>query len=385
MSESATKTISAITSPHELPDARRLVVKVGSSSLTTVSGGISHERLKFLVDTLAETVNNGTEVILVSSGAIAAGLAPLGLSKRPKDLATQQAAAAVGQGLLLAEYTQLFEEHDLRVGQVLLTADDLMRRSSYTNALRSLVRLLNLGVLPIVNENDAVATREIRFGDNDRLASLVAHLVKADALLLFSDVDSVYDAHPEDGGSRITTIEHPDELEAVDLGTPGAAGVGTGGMITKVDAATMSSSAGIPTLVTSTDNAAKALRGEDVGTWFAARNSRRSARDVWLAYLASIEGRLILDDGAVQAISRGTNSLLAAGIIDVEGAFEPGDAVEICGSDRVPFARGLVNYSSEELPEMLGQNTGDLVEQLGEGYDKSVVHVDDLALIEPIF
>ncbi|WP_440102572.1 glutamate 5-kinase [Glutamicibacter mishrai] len=385
MSESATKTISAITSPHELPDARRLVVKVGSSSLTTVSGGISHERLKFLVDTLAETVNNGTEVILVSSGAIAAGLAPLGLPKRPKDLATQQAAAAVGQGLLLAEYTQLFEEHDLRVGQVLLTADDLMRRSSYTNALRSLVRLLNLGVLPIVNENDAVATREIRFGDNDRLASLVAHLVKADALLLFSDVDSVYDAHPEDGGSRITTIEHPDELEAVDLGTPGAAGVGTGGMITKVDAATMSSSAGIPTLVTSTDNAAKALRGEDVGTWFAARNSRRSARDVWLAYLASIEGRLILDDGAVQAISRGTNSLLAAGIIDVEGAFEPGDAVEICGSDRVPFARGLVNYSSEELPEMLGQNTGDLVEQLGEGYDKSVVHVDDLALIEPIF
>jgi len=385
MSESATKTISAITSPHELPDARRLVVKVGSSSLTTVSGGISHERLKFLVDTLAETVNNGTEVILVSSGAIAAGLAPLGLPKRPKDLATQQAAAAVGQGLLLAQYTQLFEEHDLRVGQVLLTADDLMRRSSYTNALRSLVRLLNLGVLPIVNENDAVATREIRFGDNDRLASLVAHLVKADALLLFSDVDSVYDAHPEEGGSRITTIEHPDELEAVDLGTPGAAGVGTGGMITKVDAATMSSSAGIPTLVTSTDNAAKALRGEDVGTWFAARNSRRSARDVWLAYLASIEGRLILDEGAVQAISRGTNSLLAAGIIDVEGAFEPGDAVEICGSDRVPFARGLVNYSSEELPEMLGQNTGDLVEQLGEGYDKSVVHVDDLALIEPIF
>ncbi|KSU68063.1 glutamate 5-kinase [Arthrobacter sp. NIO-1057] len=385
MSESATKTISAITSPHELPDARRLVVKVGSSSLTTVSGGISHERLKFLVDTLAETVNSGTEVILVSSGAIAAGLAPLGLPKRPKDLATQQAAAAVGQGLLLAEYTQLFEEHDLRVGQVLLTADDLMRRSSYTNALRSLVRLLNLGVLPIVNENDAVATREIRFGDNDRLASLVAHLVKADALLLFSDVDSVYDAHPADGGSRITTIEHPDELEAVDLGTPGAAGVGTGGMITKVDAATMSSSAGIPTLVTSTDNAAKALRGEDVGTWFAARNSRRSARDVWLAYLASIEGRLILDDGAVKAIAQGTNSLLAAGIIDVEGAFEPGDAVEICGSDRVPFARGLVNFSSEELPEMLGQNTSDLVDQLGEGYDKSVVHVDDLALIEPIF
>ena len=361
-------------------------MKVGCpASLTTVSGGISHERTKFLVDTLAETVNNGTEVILVSSGAIAAGIAPLGLAKRPKDLATQQAAAAVGQGLLLAQYTQLFDEHDLRVAQVLLTADDLMRRSTYTNALRSLVRLLNLGVLPIVNENDAVATREIRFGDNDRLAALVAHLVKADALLLFSDVDSVYDAHPDEGGSRITTIEHPDELEAVDLGTPGAAGVGTGGMITKVDAATMSSSAGIPTLVTSTDNAAKALRGQDVGTWFAARNSRRSARDVWLAYLASIEGKLILDAGAVKAISRGTNSLLAAGIIEVRGEFEAGDAVEICDSKGKPFARGLVNFGSEELPDMLGHNTTDLVEELGEGYDKSVVHVDDLALIEPIF
>lgn len=385
MSESATKTISAITSPHQLPQAKRLVIKVGSSSLTTVSGGISHERLKFLVDTLAETLRNGTEVILVSSGAIAAGLAPLGLAKRPKDLATQQAAAAVGQGLLLAQYTQLFDEYDQRVGQVLLTADDLMRRSSYTNALRSLVRLLNLGVLPIVNENDAVATREIRFGDNDRLASLVAHLVKADALLLFSDVDSVYDAHPDDGGNRITTIEHPDELEAVDLGTPGAAGVGTGGMITKVDAATLSSSAGIPTLVTSTDNAAKALRGEDVGTWFAARNSRRSARDVWLAYLANIEGKLILDAGAVKAIASGTNSLLAAGITAVRGEFEAGDAVEICDAKGTPFARGLVNFDSHELPDMLGHSTTELVEELGAGYDRSVVHVDDLALIEPIF
>lgn len=377
----ATKTLSAITSRSELPRAKRLVVKVGSSSLTTVSGGISHERLKFLVDTLAHTVNSGTEVVLVSSGAIAAGLAPLGLVKRPKDLATQQAAASVGQGLLLAQYTGEFTTHNITVAQVLLTADDLMRRTTYTNALRSLVRLLNLGVLPIVNENDTVATHEIRFGDNDRLASLVAHLVKADALVLFSDVDSVYDAHPNDGGSRISVISHPDELKAVDLGTAGAAGVGTGGMITKVQAASMSASAGIPALVTSTDNAAKALAGEDVGTWFEARNTRRSARDVWLAHLASSHGRLILDAGAVRAVRNGTNSLLAAGITSIGGEFEAGDAVEICDAQGRVFARGLVNYSAQELPDMLGRSTGELAQSLGEGYDKAVVHVDDLALI----
>lgn len=356
------------------------MVKVGSSSLTTVEGGISHERLKFLVDTLAKTAATGTEVVLVSSGAIAAGLAPLALAKRPKDLATQQAAASVGQGLLLAQYTQEFAQHDITVAQVLLTADDLMRRTTYTNALRALVRLLNLGVLPIVNENDTVATREIRFGDNDRLASLVAHLVKADALLLFSDVDSVYDAHPSHGGNRISHVGHPDEIEAIDLGSAGT-NVGTGGMITKVHAATLSASSGIPALVTSTANAARALAGEDVGTWFAARNSRRSARDLWLAHLAVAHGRLILDAGAVRAVASGENSLLAAGITGATGEFEAGDAVEICDADGTVIARGLVNYSIEELPAMFGRTTDALLEYLGEGYEKPVVHIDDLALV----
>ncbi len=374
------KTLSEITSRSELPRAKRLVIKVGSSSLTTVEGGISHERLKFLVDTLTCTVAAGTEVVLVSSGAIAAGLAPLALAKRPKDLATQQAAASVGQGLLLAQYTQEFAAHGLTVAQVLLTADDLMRRTTYTNALRALVRLLNLGVLPIVNENDTVATHEIRFGDNDRLASLVAHLVKADALLLFSDVDSVYDAHPAKGGSRIAQVSHPDEIEAIDLGSAGS-NVGTGGMITKVQAATLSASAGIPALVTSTANAAKALAGEDVGTWFAARNTRRSARDVWLAHLAVAHGRLMLDAGAVRAISSGEKSLLAAGITGATGDFEAGDAVEICDAQGTVVARGLVNYSALELPSMFGRSTAALHEYLGEGYEKPVVHVDDLALI----
>ncbi len=375
-----TKTLSAVTSRAQLPQAKRLVVKVGSSSLTTVEGGISQERLEFLVDTLAKTVAAGTEVVLVSSGAIAAGLAPLALAKRPKDLATQQAAASVGQGLLLAQYTAQFAQQGITVAQVLLTADDLMRRTTYTNALRALVRLLNLGVLPIVNENDTVATHEIRFGDNDRLASLVAHLVKADALLLFSDVDSVYDAHPAQGGSRIALVGHPDEISSIDLGSAGTS-VGTGGMITKVQAATLSASAGIPALVTSTDNAARALAGEDVGTWFAARNTRRSARDVWLAHLAVAHGRLMLDAGAVRAIRSGEKSLLAAGITAATGDFEAGDAVEICDASGTVVARGLVNYAALELPAMFGRSTSKLLSALGEGYEKPVVHVDDLALI----
>ena len=267
------------------------------------------------------------------------------------------------------------------MAQVLLTADDLRRRQTYTNALRSLVRLLNLGVLPIVNENDTVATHEIRFGDNDRLASLVAHLVKADALLLFSDVDSVYDAHPRHGGTRIPVIQDPSDLDAVDLGSAGEAGVGTGGMVTKVEAAVMSSSSGIPALVTSADNAAAALRGRDVGTWFAARNTRRSARDVWLAHLAKPRGKLSIDAGATRAVRSGQNSLLAAGITAVQGEFEAGDAVEICDQHGKVFARGLVNYASHELPAMLGRTTNQLSTWLGEGYERSVVHVDDLALL----
>ena len=381
MSVRATKTPSAITSRSQLPRAQRLVVKVGSSSLTTVDGGISHVRLKALVDALSAAAEAGTEIVLVSSGAVAAGLAPLGLVKRPKDLATQQAAAAVGQGLLLAQYTTEFAAHGITVAQVLLTADDLRRRQTYTNALRALVRLLNLGVLPIVNENDTVATHEIRFGDNDRLASLVAHLIKADALLLFSDVDSVYDAHPRHGGNRIPVITHPGELDAVDLGTAGDAGVGTGGMVTKVEAAVMSSSSGIPALVTSADNAAAALAGKDVGTWFAARNTRRSARDLWLAHLAKPLGRLSIDAGASRAIRSGENSLLAAGITAVHGEFEAGDAVEILDEHGRVFARGLVNYASHELPAMLGRTTSQLATWLGEGYDRAVIHVDDLALI----
>jgi glutamate 5-kinase len=364
-----------------LAGARRIVVKVGSSSLTSIKGGISEEALTALADALAAKRNAGAEIILVSSGAIAAGLAPLGLAKRPRDLATQQAAASVGQGLLMARYTQAFGAHGVTVSQVLLTAEDLMRRSQHTNALRAMDRLLNLGVVPVVNENDTVATHEIRFGDNDRLAALVAHLVRADALVLLSDVDALYDGPPAQGARRIPLVTGAHDLEGVSIGKAGKAGVGTGGMMTKVEAASMAAGSGIHALVTSTANAAAALNGDDVGTWFSVNGSRKPVRLLWLAHVASVQGRLVLDEGAVRAVRHHRTSLLPAGITAVQGDFEAGDAVELAEADGTVIARGLVNYSSEELPRMLGRSTRELGAELGTGYDREVVHVDDLVLV----
>ncbi len=365
-----------------LAGAKRIVVKVGSSSLTSIKGGISEKALTALVHALAEKRNSGTEIILVSSGAIAAGLAPLGLAKRPKDLATQQAAASVGQGLLMARYSQAFAAHGVTVSQVLLTADDLMRRTQHSNAYRALDRLLNLGVVPVVNENDTVATHEIRFGDNDRLAALVAHLVRADALVLLSDVDALYDGPPSLGAKRIPLVSGPADLVGVTIGKAGKAGVGTGGMTTKVEAASIAAGSGIHALVTSTANAAAALAGEDVGTWFAINGNRKPVRLLWLAHLASVRGRLVLDDGAVKAVRDRHTSLLPAGISSVQGDFEPGDPVEMVSAEGAVIARGLVNYSAEELPRMLGRSTKELAKDLGRGYDRVVVHVDDLVLVQ---
>ncbi|TKV28167.1 glutamate 5-kinase [Arthrobacter sp. NamB2] len=361
--------------------AGRIVVKVGSSSLTSVSGGISGEALVGLADVLASRRTAGTEIILVSSGAIAAGLAPLGLARRPSQLSTQQAAASVGQGLLMAQYSQAFAAHGVTVSQILLTADDLIRRSHYANAHRAMERLLNFGVVPIVNENDTVASHEIRFGDNDRLAALVAHLVKADALVLLSDVDALYDGPPSAGASRIPLVTSPADLDGVIIGRAGKAGVGTGGMVTKVEAATIAASSGIPALVTSTANAAAALRGDDVGTWFTATGKRQPIRLLWLAHLARVLGTLVLDDGAVRAVGERRRSLLPAGVVGVSGAFEAGDPVQLVNRDGTVVARGLVNYSSAELPRMLGRSTHDLADEFGAEYERSVVHVNDLVVL----
>ncbi|NMO54933.1 glutamate 5-kinase [Actinoplanes sp. TBRC 11911] len=363
--------------------ARRIVIKVGSSSLTTASGGIDEQRVDTLVDVLGGLATDGREVVLVSSGAIAAGLAPLRLSKRPRDLATQQAAASVGQGLLIGRYASGFARHGLTVGQVLLTVDDVTRRAHYRNAYRTLRKLLDLHAVPIVNENDTVATEEIRFGDNDRLAALVAALVDADLLLMLSDVDALYTGSPSDPASRkIPYVESESALNGINIATPSKSKIGTGGMVTKVEAARIATGFGIPVVLTSAENAAKALAGDDVGTLFQGVAKRPAARLFWLAHATEPRGRLHLDPGAVVAVVSRRKSLLPAGITAVDGSFAAGDPVDLVDADSgAPVARGLVNYDAVELPALLGRSTPELAATLGPGYEREVVHRDDLVLL----
>jgi len=359
--------------------ARRIVVKVGSSSLTTAGDGLDRDRVTALVQALAA---HPAEILVVSSGAIAAGLAPLGLPRRPRDLATQQAAASVGQGLLMRAYAEAFGTFSRTVGQVLLTVDDVTRRAHYRNAYRTLRRLLDLGVVPIINENDTVATEEIRFGDNDRLAALVAALIDADLLLLLSDVDGLYTGNPATPGSRhITDVRGEADLAGVTIGRAGRAGVGTGGMITKVEAARIATNSGIPVVLTATPLAARALAGDQVGTLFHRVRARPAARLFWLAHATAPRGRLHLDAGAVRAVVDRRASLLPAGITAVDGRFTAGDPVDLVDAVGHPVARGLVNYDATELPELLGRSTPELAAALGPGYEREVVHRDDLVLL----
>jgi glutamate 5-kinase len=366
---------------QEVVAARRVVVKVGSSSLTTAAGGLDADRVDALVDVLAKA-RAVHEVVLVSSGAIAAGLSPLGLTRRPRDLARQQAAASVGQGLLVARYTASFARYGVRVGQVLLTSGDISRRAHYRNAYRTLDQLLSMGALPVVNENDTVATDEIRFGDNDRLAALVAHLVRADLLVLLSDVDGLYDGDPRTPGARrIEQVRGPADLEGVSIGSAGRAGVGTGGMVTKVEAAGIAAGAGVPVVLAATVHAADALAGRPTGTYFHRTGKRSAGRLLWLAHASTPRGALRLDAGAVRAVTERRSSLLAAGLTAVEGDFSAGDPVELVDESGRAVARGLVNFDAREIPRLLGRTTRELSKELGPAYEREIVHRDALVLL----
>jgi glutamate 5-kinase len=361
-------------------NARSVVVKIGTTALTTPSGVFDAARLATLADAIEARMKAGSEVVIVSSGAIGAGIEPLRLTKRPADLATKQAAASVGQVALINSWNTAFARYNRTVGQVLLTAHDISMRVQHTNAQRTLDRLRALHAVAIVNENDTVATNEIRFGDNDRLSALVAHLIRADALVLLSDIDGLYEGDPrkapdDDPAQFIPEVAGPADLDGVIAGR--GSHLGTGGMASKLSAALLASDAGVPVLLAAASDAATALVDASVGTVFAPRPERMSARRFWVRYAAESAGTLTLDDGAVRAVVKQRRSLLPAGITAVAGRFHGGDVVELRAPDETMVARGVVAYDAAELTTMLGRSTSDLPAEMR----RPAVHADDLVAV----
>jgi glutamate 5-kinase len=356
-----------------------VVVKIGSTSLVGPSGEPEHERLKTLVDGLADLVAEGVRVILVSSGAIAAGLHPLGLGARPSDIPSLQAAAAVGQGRLFNSYAGLLADRGLTAAQVLLTRYDFMHRQQYLNARNTLERLLSLGAVPIVNENDTIAVDEIRFGDNDRLAALVANLTGARLLLLLTDAKGLHTADPrkEPDSPLIDEVETiTPELERIAGGR--GSELSSGGMASKLAAAWVATFSGVGVVVAGAfepNVLGRAASGEAVGTYFHPHPRRVSARRLWIAFAQPPKGTVVVDDGAKRAVARNNRSLLAVGVVDVRGTFQPGDTVDIATGDREVFARGLIRFSSDDLKSAKGRRSGDLA-------GGEVIHRDHLIVLE---
>ena len=367
--------------------AETIVIKIGTSSLTQPETGyLALATIANLVEALSQLRSQGYRVILVSSGAIGVGCARLGLKERPTGIAKKQAVAAVGQGRLMRIYDDLFSALNQPIAQVLLTRTDLVQRSRYLNAYRTFQELLNMGVIPIVNENDTVAIEELRFGDNDTLSAQVASLVGATRLFLLTDVDRLYSADPRSNPeaqpiSLVTDLEELERLQ-VSTGQSGSAW-GTGGMVTKLEAARIATGAGICTVITegrSPQNILRILAGESVGTQFAPKRQVVNARKRWIAHGSIPAGKLYLDAGATQAIVSGGKSLLAAGIQEIEGEFHRHDAVMLCDCNGREIGRGLVNYDSQDLQRILGCKTEEISRILGSETVPEVVHRDDLVL-----
>ena len=361
--------------------ARTAVVKVGTSSITSEHGELDDASLSKLCGELAHARAAGHEVVLVSSGAIAAGLPALGMATRPIDIGTLQAVAAVGQPLLMERIGAILGQHGLLAGQVLLTPHDFGVRSQYLHARETLRRLLDLGVIPVVNENDTVADDEIRYGDNDRLAALVSHLVGADVLVLLTDTAGLFTADPrlDDGASLIEEIAEVDAaLEALAGGT--GTERGSGGMATKLAAAKIAAWSGVRAVIAAADTPGvigDAIEGRAVGTSFLPRAERLSSRKLWIAFARGAAGRIVVDDGARRALCTDHRSLLPAGVRGVEGSFDADDAVEIVDDAGTPFAKGLVRYPAAVLRDVAGRQTSDLAE----GLPHEVVHRDDLVVL----
>ena len=365
--------------PERLPAGARVVVKVGSSSLTRADGGLDLNRIDILAGLIAGMRRRGHDVVLVTSGAVASGLVPLGLSRRPDELSLLQAAASVGQGRLAARWETAMSAYGLVTAQVLLTAHDVAIRSHYRTVRATFDSLLSLGAVPIINENDAVATSEFSLGDNDRLAALVAHLVTADVLVLLTDVDGLWTARPgTPGATPIRHVRSSAELEGVSVSGRGSF-VGTGGMTTKLQAATIACASGTTTLIARADDAAGLLGQErvptELGTWFEPTGPHRPSRRLWMAHASQPEGRVLIDAGAARALTMGKKSLLLPGLTGVDGDFESGSVVDVVGPEGV-LARGICRYAAAELREVLDARAEGTP---APDHVAPVIHRDDLA------
>ena len=365
--------------PTALPEGARVVLKVGSSSLTRPDGGLNLNRIDILARLIAGLRRRGHEVVLVSSGAVAAGLPALGLEERPGELRLLQATASVGQGRLVSRWETAMSAYGVVTAQVLLTAQDVAVRRHYRTVRSTFAALLSMGAVPVVNENDAVATTEFNLGDNDHLAALVAHLVTADVLVLFTDVDGLWTDRPGNPGARpVRLVGGSADLERVNVSGRGSA-LGTGGMRTKAQAAAIAGASGTATIIASADDAQRLLGGPevpaDLGTWFLPTGPHRPSRRLWMAHASQPEGRVLVDAGAAHAVTVGKKSLLLPGVTGVDGDFESGSVVEVVGPDRT-VARGICRYSAAEITEVLAARAAG---RPAPDHVAPVVHRDDLA------
>ncbi|MAT84467.1 MAG: glutamate 5-kinase [Gammaproteobacteria bacterium] len=372
---------------RHLGQARRIVVKIGSALLTSPGEGLAHARIRVWCEEINRLLEGGRQVVLVSSGAVAEGVARLGLSQRPTTVHGLQAAAAVGQMGLVQAYEQAFSAHRRRTAMILLTHDDLADRQRYLNARATLTSLLDLGVIPVINENDTVATDEIRFGDNDTLAALVSNLLQADALVILTDIDGLYEQDP-----RIAP--QAPLVRWADAGDPrldamvGDGGVlGRGGMVTKLKAARIAARSGADTVIAAgrePDVLARVLAGESIGTLLSASILPLDARKRWIAGQLRAKGDLVLDDGAVAAVSSRGVSLLPVGVTAVRGRFSRGDVVRFLDAGGALVGQGLVNYSSEEAERLIGASSSEIAGRLGFALEPELVHRDNLVVLGPV-
>lgn len=373
-----------------LKDARRVVVKIGTSALTANTRTLNKTRIEWVAEQIAEMRRRGIQTILVTSGAIGAGMGRLRLKKRPSKISELQAAASVGQSLLMKMYEEALRPYGLPAAQALLTTDDLQNRRRYVNFTNALNALFNFGAVPILNENDAVATEEIRVGDNDTLSAHTAVAVGADLLILLSDTDGVFTADPRrrPDAERIPII-HEIDAETMRMAdeSPGGYGtqLGTGRLLTKLKAAQTAGSSGIPTALAHggrRNSAIDILDGKDVGTFFIPKGERKTGKKRWISHALDAKGVLVADEGARKAVVERSASLLPAGVRSATGEFQTGDLVRCVGLDGVEFARGLVNYGAEEINKILGMRADEIMQTLGYHYADEAIHRDNLVLVE---